>query len=80
MFESREQVKEKVDWEGGLLAAMDLGITEDEMPDPELREAWRKMRLCYLLGSDLCEDINRLIGRAPEVPPTRTRLLATEGQ
>jgi hypothetical protein len=44
-FESRERVADKVEWEGGLDAAVEYGLKPTDMPegDDELRIAWSKM-------------------------------------
>lgn len=49
-MQSRQEVSEKVSWEGGLSAALEYGLTEEDMPegDIELRTAWRTMREAWL--------------------------------
>lgn len=46
-FASREDVADKIEWEGGLASVLDYGITADDMPDAELEAAWREMAQAY---------------------------------
>lgn len=48
-FADREQVRDKVEWEGGITEALNYGLTVDDMPDgdAELREAWAKLIDAY---------------------------------
>jgi hypothetical protein len=48
-FESRERLASKIDWEGGLLDAIDYGIKATDMPegDDELAKAWKKLEDAY---------------------------------
>lgn len=40
---SKEEVANKVDWEGGLLDALYWGIRADMIEDQELAEAWAEL-------------------------------------
>lgn len=44
-FENRQEVADKIDWEGGYAEALDYGIKTADMPegDTELAEAWQKL-------------------------------------
>lgn len=48
-FESRERLVSKIDWEGGLLDAIEYGIRAEDMPegDDELAKAWKKLEDAY---------------------------------
>lgn len=63
-MKTRDEVREKVAWEGGLAAALEYGLTEEDMPegDSELRKAWRRLRNAFLVAEELGQDVERLIG------------------
>ena len=63
---SRADVYRKVSWEGGLTAALEYGLTADDMPegDDELREQWTKMRETWLIAVEHFSRVeNILAGR-----------------
>jgi hypothetical protein len=64
-LKSRHEVAAKVEWEGGLVAALELGLRADDMPegDMELREAWKRMRMAWELAVVLGSDVERMLGR-----------------
>lgn len=68
---SREDVLEKINHEGGLQAALEYGLTEDDMPgnDPELRSAWYFLRIAWELADRNSGFVDRLI-RTPLGEPT----------
>jgi hypothetical protein len=37
------RLAQKVQWEGGVLDALQYGIRADEIDDPDVSEAWRKL-------------------------------------
>lgn len=47
-------LRAKIEWEGGVLDAMDYGIRDDDIEDEELATAWADMSLAY---ADLSDDI-----------------------
>jgi hypothetical protein len=55
----------KVDWEGGVYAALEYGLSADELPEghPELEAIWREMERKY---ADLEQLIAEANGWLPE--------------
>lgn len=37
----------KIEWEGGIVDALEYGLTEDDLPDCELRDLWTEVRARY---------------------------------
>lgn len=62
-MDTRQEVAKKIDWEGGLVAAIEYGLTPDDMPegDAELRDAWDRWMKHYEVGSAICKDLARLL-------------------
>ena len=62
-FESREALAGKIEWEGGLMEALDYGITTDMMPegDAELTEAWAKLEASFRETSKLADAVEELL-------------------
>jgi len=56
----------KVDWEGGVYAALEYGLSADELPEghPELEALWREMENKY---DELEELIAKVNGWLPEI-------------
>src|ERR1700735_679194 len=48
-FDNREGVRAKIEWEGGLMGALDYGISVNDMPegDDELVAAWGALETAY---------------------------------
>jgi len=69
-FESREELADKIDWEGGLMEALDYGITTDMMPegDAELTEAWGKLAIAYHEATLLADVVEKLLADRPLSP------------
>ncbi len=42
-----QDLAHKVDWEGGVVSALEYGIRSDEIDDPELATLWRRMEDLY---------------------------------
>lgn len=63
-FKSRAALRNKILYEGGILAALEWGITAKDMPedDLELRHAWTRLEKAYELGKLLRDDVEKLIG------------------
>lgn len=38
-----QELHEKIDWEGGILATVEYGIRPDQMPSESLRAAWQTL-------------------------------------
>ena len=66
-FEDREALAAKVSWEGGILEALDYGITTEMMPegDTELTEAWAKLEASFRETSRLADAVEKLIEDRP---------------
>ncbi len=63
-FESRKQVRGKVEWEGGIMEALDYGLNAADMPDgdDELIAAWDKLADAYRVLQPLADAVERLLG------------------
>ncbi len=44
---STRELARKVQWEGGVISALEYGIRSDEIDDPELAALWRNMENLY---------------------------------
>lgn len=55
------QLLAKVDWEGGIDAALDYGITADQFEDPELRTMWYAVQRAYNSVYKQRREINNMI-------------------
>ena len=62
-FKDRHDLAAKVSWEGGLMEALDYGITTDMMPegDAELTEAWAKLEASFRETSKLADAVEELL-------------------
>lgn len=62
-MDTRQEVAKKIDWEGGLVGALEYGLTEDDMPegDAELREIWGRWMKHYQAGTLICHDLTRVL-------------------
>lgn len=62
-FKSRADLAGKIEWEGGLMDALDYGITTDMMPedDAELAEAWAKLEAAFKAVQPLAEAVEKLL-------------------
>ena len=40
-------VAQKIQWEGGILGALEYGLRSDEIEDPELATLWRRLESLY---------------------------------
>jgi hypothetical protein len=67
-YATREEVRGKVEWEGGLTAALDYGLDTGDMPegDTELREAWDKLATAYKALAPLSRAVDDLLYPAVE--------------
>ena len=48
-----EDVREKIDWEGGLLGAIDSGLEAQDLPE-EYRTAFNTIQRAYVLLDRMC--------------------------
>ena len=42
-----KDLADRVQWEGGIVSALEYGIRSDEIGDPELAALWRRMEQLY---------------------------------
>ncbi|TDB90938.1 hypothetical protein E1264_03795 [Actinomadura sp. KC216] len=63
LFETRDEVASKVDWEGGFDGALSWGIKVEDLPedDTELREAWAELRAAFLVFDAACYKVSALL-------------------
>lgn len=64
MTYTRANLKAKVEWEGGVLAALDYGIKPEDIEGDELRDAWEAVRAAYIALNPLI----RIVEEALEAP------------
>jgi len=43
---TREELRDKINWEGGIFSAVEYGILTKDVP-PELRETWEQLLTAY---------------------------------
>jgi hypothetical protein len=69
-FSSREHLAAKIEWEGGILEAVDYGIKTEDMPegDAELTEAWAKLEASFAETSKLADAVEKLLEDRPLSP------------
>ncbi len=69
-FTSREDLAAKIEWEGGILEAVDYGITTEMMPegDAELTEAWNKLATAYHEMAPFADAVEKLLEDRPLSP------------
>lgn len=69
-FEDREDLAAKIEWEGGLMEALDYGIKTEMMPegDAELTEAWAKLEASFRETSRLADAVQELLDARPLSP------------
>lgn len=59
---SNEQLAQKVRWEGGLIAALEYGITQDAIEDAETAIAWTDLAAAYDAFSPLADAMAEKLG------------------
>ena len=62
-FKSRTDLRDKIDWEGGITDALDYGIKTEDMPegDAELTEAWGKLEAAWRALAPLAEAVDNML-------------------
>jgi hypothetical protein len=65
-FESRAALRDKLEWEGGIIEALDYGIRSTDMPlgDEELNEAWGKLAAAFQALRPLAAAVEKLLDAA----------------
>lgn len=72
-YATREEVRGKIEWEGGIMEALDYGLRVTDMPegDTELRDAWDKLGTAYHELAPLVDAVERLLDVPEEVRANR---------
>ena len=62
-FADRKSVRDKIEWEGGVMEAVDYGLRVTDMPegDTELRDAWDKLVTAYESVRPLAAVVEKLL-------------------
>ena len=62
-FESRTALAGKIEWEGGILEAVEYGLKTTDMPegDTELIEAWDKLAIAYHELTPFLDAVKKLL-------------------
>jgi hypothetical protein len=65
-FADRAAVADKIEWEGGIMEALDYGLRTTDMPegDDELTEAWGKLAAAYRELTPLVDAVGKLLNGA----------------
>jgi hypothetical protein len=61
---SIDRLAQKIRWEGGLLAALEYGITAKDIEDPELAKLWRRLERSYGTLTPLIDEAAERLGVA----------------
>lgn len=62
-FETRAKVRDKIEYEGGIMEALEYGLTCADMPegDDELIQAWGKLATVYHELQPLAAAVEKLL-------------------
>jgi hypothetical protein len=60
----RELLAYKIRWEGGVIGTLDYGLRTDDIGDPELRDAWRRLQELHAQLRPLIQDFERRLQAA----------------
>lgn len=65
-FADRQAVRDKIEWEGGIMEALDYGLRTTDMPegDDELIAAWGKLADGYEALRPLADAVEKLLDEA----------------
>lgn len=44
---TEDQFAAKVDWEGGIAGALEYGMPSDDLPEGQLKAAWKRLESVY---------------------------------
>lgn len=61
---NNERLATKVDWEGGVLAAIIYGIHADQIADPEVAALWREAEKAHAVLEPTLRDLERRLRAA----------------
>jgi hypothetical protein len=72
-YESRADLLSKIEWEGGVIAALEYGIKTVDMPegDTELEQAWRKLEDAWNALDPIVDTVEKLV-EAGVVKPSQS--------
>jgi hypothetical protein len=65
---SPRELARKVEWEGGIIGALEYGIRSGEIDDPEVAALWRGMETIYDQLRPCVRAANRLLFEARRHP------------
>ena len=60
----RELLAYKIQWEGGVMGALNYGLKPDDIGDPELRAAWGHLQQVHAQLQPLIQDFERCLRTA----------------
>ena len=62
-FANRAALRDKLEWEGGIMEALDYGVKSTDMPlgDEELNEAWGKLAAAFQALRPLAAAVEKLL-------------------
>lgn len=58
---NNEQLANKIDWEGGIIAAIEWGIHAGDIEDPEVASLWAEIEVGYSLLYPAFSRLNELL-------------------
>jgi hypothetical protein len=61
---SRERLASKVEWEGGVLAALEYGIRSDLIQDADIRTLWQDLETRYLELTPIVDQLEQLLAKS----------------
>ena len=61
---SNDRLTRKVDWEGGIIAALDYGIRSEQIADPEIAALWHEAEAIYDALAPVLLDLDRRMRKA----------------
>lgn len=56
----------KIDWEGGIIGALEYGLTADDVEPGSMRDAWRKLDELWAPMEDAIADVQAIIDEAAD--------------
>jgi hypothetical protein len=57
----RRLLASKIDWEGGIIAALEYGVSSAEISDPDLRIRWEVLELLWAQMRPLIREFDRVL-------------------
>lgn len=62
MSMTAEELREKIDWEGGVWGALQYGITSHDIEDHELARRWAELERAFAVAEEIWRPISVEIG------------------